>query len=184
MRSPNPHAARRRSCLRAGCLLLALILSAPVQAQDIADKLRAAFLYNFAKFVTWPPHRLPAPDTSVRLCVLQDPDFAELLTRTVAGKQVSGHPLEVVHAAAPAALGNCHVAYFPELNPAAEVAMALLQQQNVLTVHQAEQAKDAGVVRFFVQDRKIRLEINSTAADSAQLKISAKLLSLAQVVQG
>lgn len=173
-----------RGPLRACAMVLLCALALPVQAQDLADKLRAAFIYNFAKFVTWPEAQQPAAGAPIRLCVLTDPEFAALLARTVANKQVGQHPLEVVDAGEPSELQDCDVAYFPQLDSAAQTAMARKLSDGALTVHQADSVNAAGVVRFYLQDRKIRLEINSRAADAAQLKISAKLLSLAQVVQG
>ena len=167
-------------------LLAAVALSAPttVQAQDLADKLRAAFLYNFAKFVTWPPSRLSAADQSIRLCVLGDTEFAQLLGATVGGKSAGSHPLEVVDAAQSEQMVGCHIAYFPDLSEDRQSVMAQQQAQQVLTVHQEPAVNAAGVVRFYLEDRRIRLEIKNRAAEAADLKISAKLLALARVVQG
>ena len=165
-------------------MLAALILPAQASAQDLADKLRAAFLYNFAKFVTWPPSRLNASEQPIRLCVLGDASFAGLLATTVGGKSAGSHPLEVVDAQQPEQLTDCHIAYFPDLGEDRQSIMAQQQAQQVLTVHQESAVNAAGVVRFYLEDRRIRLEINNRAADAADLKISAKLLALARVVQG
>jgi len=165
-------------------LLAAMVLPGQVHAQDLADKLRAAFLYNFAKFVTWPASRLNTAEQSIRLCVLGDASFAGLLSATVGGKTAGSHPLEVVDAQQPEQLSGCHIAYFPDLSEDRQSIMAQQQAQQVLTVHQESAVNAAGVVRFYLEDRRIRLEINNRAAEAADLKISAKLLALARVVQG
>ena len=165
-------------------VLAVLFIPGPVSAQDLADKLRAAFIYNFAKFVTWPPSRLSADEQPIRLCVLGDAPFAELLATTVGGKTAGSHPLEVVDAQQPEQLAGCHIAYFPDLSEDRQSIMAQQQAQQVLTVHQESAVNAAGVVRFYLEDRRIRLEINNRAAEAADLKISAKLLALARVVQG
>lgn len=165
-------------------MMVALIAPAQVGAQDLADKLRAAFIYNFAKFVTWPPSRLSADEQPIRLCVLGDTPFATLLASTVGGKTAGSHPLEVVDAQQAEQLSGCHIAYFPDLSEDRQSIMAQQQAQQVLTVHQESAVNAAGVVRFYLEDRRIRLEINNRAAEAADLKISAKLLALARVVQG
>ena len=179
----RPRAGRMRRCVQL-LMLVALILPAQARAQDLADKLRAAFIYNFAKFVTWPPSRMNADEQVIRLCVLGDAPFARLLAATVGGKTAGSHPLEVIDAQQSDQLVDCHIAYFPDLSDDRQSIMAQQQAQQVLTVHQESAVNAAGVVRFYLEDRRIRLEINNRAAEAADLKISAKLLALARVVQG
>ena len=172
--------------LAAACLTVLAVAPASAQeeSRELADKLRAAFLYNFAKFVEWPAAQRPGAGESIRICVLRDTPFATLLASTVAGKQVGEHALEILPMADASNMQRCHLAYFSTLSgDGLRIALNQLGGASVLTVHEHEQALSGAVVRFYLDERRMRFEINRLAAEQAGLKLSAKLMGLAKVVE-
>ncbi len=80
-------------------LLVAVLAltSTNVRAQGFNEyQVKAAFLYNFAKFVEWPSQSFKGPKDSLNICVLGEDPFGQLLTDTVNGKTLEGRPF-VVH---------------------------------------------------------------------------------------
>ncbi len=172
----------RPSGLRRIALLLllpaAVVVGADVHAPEYAVK--AAFLYNFAKFVEWPPDAARNAQT-FRICLVGDDPFGSLLTDTVAGKTVQDRPIEIAHPESAPELGQCHMAFIsrsqvrqlPRL-------LAGLAGANTLTVGETEEfARDGGMITFHVEENKVRFEINAEAAQRAGLRISSQLLKLA-----
>lgn len=179
-----PHRALRSLC--AVVLVAAGVSLAPVpaHAQDIADKVKAAFLFNFARFTSWPPERLSEGQPMV-LCVLGDADVGRALAAAVAGKQIESHEIEARLLEDLTAAEACHALLLPG-NSAERVdgrRLAELLRAHVLIVHEADRVLPEGAIRLYVEDRRLRFEVNRAAAQRASLKISAKLLSLARIVE-
>lgn len=177
----------RRGAVLAGMvaalLLPATSMPAPAEA-DLEYKVKAAFLFNFARFVIWPPDKFPAPDSPIELCVLGNDPFGATLDETVRDKTVASHPLRVRRANHPEALRGCQIAYIGNDSPARVAnALEVLAGNGVLTVHEAPETLRNGVVRFLIEDRKVRFEINAAAAAREELQLSAKLLAVAYVVK-
>jgi hypothetical protein len=158
--------------------LLALLLPAAASAQEISleYRVKAAYLFNFTKFVEWPPEAMPegAPLT---ICVARQNPFGHTLEETVRGEHVGGRPLiaRVVDAAS-----GCQVLFVPEGVP----PMPLLRDAGtspILTVGESDEfLRDGGMVNFVMQDGKVRFEIRQDAASRAHLRISSRLLRLAR----
>jgi len=178
---------RRAAALRRiPTLLLALGLAAalatpPAAAEgELELKVKAAFLFNFVKFVSWPPQRSPAEGQPYQLCMVNAEALAGVLGEAVRDKQVEGHALQVRVLRAGETQAGCHIVYAAGSDPA--TAEALLHDsagQGVLTVHEARSAVSSGVVRFFLEDRRMRFEVNTSAAEQQHLQLSSRLLSVA-----
>ncbi len=178
--------ARQR--LQGGVLPVALALWLPAAAAALPlavseYAVKAAFLYKFAKFVSWPEGALP-PQDPFRLCVYGDDPFGDDLDRIVAGKRVGGHPIEVRRLRTVAEADSCHVVF---LSPAEERlhrrVIAELADKPVLTVGDVEGfAERGGIIGLRVDGGRIRIEINPKAAARAGLHIDAELLGLARLV--
>lgn len=171
-------------------LLLAVFVlggwPAPARAQtDLEHKVKAAFLFNFLKFVTWPPERTPAEREPYVLCVIGDARFTHTVEQAVQDKTVSGHAVEVRDLAPGAPLRACHLAYLaPGPAPsAAESALGSASANGVLTVHEAQAAVPSGVMRFFLDQKRVRFEINTAAAERENLRLSSRLMGVAERVQ-
>lgn len=165
-------------------LALALALPAPVaQAQSAKDRellLKAAFLYNFAKFVEWPAAAFSSPSAPLTVCVHSD-DVLAAVGAAMKGKTVNNRPLAVVnqHRAAPPV---CHIGFVTDNEPVArEVAhLALGETLTVADVNGFVEA--GGMVGLVIVDNKIRFEVNLRTARASGLRIQAALLRLATEV--
>jgi len=166
---------------RALFLVLALTLPAAAAAQKAAEyDVKAAFLYNFTKFVDWPPEAFPDP-SSLRICVLGDDPFGGSL-QAVTGEQVGGHKLIVTRTESLARPAGCQVLYISrsEREHLPQI-LAAVKDSPVLTVADTDGAAERGaIINFVLEGSKVRFEINTDSADRAKLKISSKLLQLAK----
>jgi hypothetical protein len=141
-------------------------------------RIKAAFLYNFTSFVTWPKD--PAGASGFTLCVLGDDPFGNLLDK-LAGKSVNGSRLEVRRLGGLALLDQCKLVFISATSrDQIGDALALLQELPVLTVSDIRGfTARGGIIEFRIIANKVRFDINLGAAESAGLSISSKLLSLA-----
>ena len=150
-------------------------------SQPTEYQIKAAFLYNFAKFVDWPPGAFEQPKSPIVFGILGESPFREDLARTIQNKTVDSHPLVVRNYQSAAQATNCHILFIciSEKKRLPEILMSL-KGHSVLTVSETERFTEAGgMINFVLQGTKIRLRINNAAATQAGLKISSKLLSLA-----
>jgi hypothetical protein len=151
-------------------------------------QVEAAFLYQFAKFVVWPAPALPADNAPLVIGVLGDDPLGAELEATVKNKTINGHPLRVLKLegkSLPEAR-RCQIVFIcpSEKRRLAEILPAL-KGASVLTVSKLDRFLPAGgMINFFIEDNRVRFEINDEAARQAGLKISAKLLSLARHKEG
>ncbi len=167
------------------CLGLALLLAVPVgRAQDAQPseyQIKAAFLFNFAKFVQWPAAVQGDAKSPIVIGILGDNPFHEDLERTIRNKLVDEHPLVIKEFRSAADATNCHLLFISttEKKRLPEILEAL-KGTSVLTVSETEGFTEAGgMINFVQQGTKLRFQINKDAANKAGLKISSKLLSLA-----
>ena len=147
-------------------------------------EVKAAFLYNFIKFVEWPAHKLETNAPFV-IAIAGDDPFNGGLERNVSGKRVNGRAIQVIRLRSERQVPNCHVLFVP--NTESRRLPALLQAakgQSVLTVGESERFCDlGGIISFLMEANKVRFEINLGAAEAEGLKISSKLLSVASRVR-
>jgi len=168
---------------------LALIAGIPetllAQATDEA-RVKAAFLFNFAKFVSWPSQVFKNPSDSFRICVLGPSVVGPALADLAHDKMVDGRPLIVSTVSESTAAMSCQILFVAATSTQkARLLLGELQSRSVLTVGEsAGFAAHVGIINFKVEDGRVRFEINPKAAEQAHLQISSRLLSLAQIVTG
>jgi hypothetical protein len=148
-------------------------------------EVKAAFLYNFAKFVKWPDND-PRSPTFV-IAVLGEDPFGSVLDRTVAGKTVLGRSVEVkrlqnLDATEPIHIlfvGESEKKHLPEI-------WKRLEGTSVLTVGEMDSfAERGGMIAFKVREDVVQFEINLGSVERARLKMSSQLIRLArQVIDG
>jgi hypothetical protein len=146
-----------------------------------APALKAAFLYNFAKFAEWPAEATAGPLT---ICVLGDPAVADALDDTVKGRTIDGRAIAVSRVRA-GGLQTCRLLYVSGLDvKRTAAALDEVKGVSVLTVGDREGfAESGGIAGLFVENAKMRFAINVDAAQRARLRISSRLLSLARLVK-
>ena len=156
--------------------VLSLVLPATAQADSVLEaKVKAAYLFHLTKFVDWP--NLP-PD-ALHICVLGNDPVGGMLLE-LSDRQVKEHELKIdVNVPGDPAL--CQVLFISRSEKKWGEILARVRGASVLTVSDHEDfAQGGGVVGFYSESGKIKLEINPAAARKANLKISAKLMEMAR----
>jgi len=170
------------------CVAVALLaMSAGVAGADSAleYRVKAAFLYNFAKFVDWPEGAFANDEDPVNLCLVGRDPFGDVLDRTLKGRTVNGREVVVHRDKAAWAAGRCHIVFVGSTpgEPLARV-MQLVGETGVLSVGESDAFYDlGGIIRFLVQDGKVRFDVNAREAEAAGLRVSSQLLKLARMVE-
>ena len=172
------------------CLILAAAALTPIRtSQAEAEKgaseyeLKAAYLYNFAKFVEWPAGAFPDQSAAIVVGVVGDDPFNGSLD-SVVGKSANGRQVAIRRLRASEDLRSCHMLFVSssERKRLGEI-VARVDGASVLTVGEMEGfASNGGMITLTMEDNKVRFEINAGTARRARLKISSKLLSLAKRV--
>jgi len=159
------------------------------------EQIEAAFIYNFAKFVDWPAASFTNSTSPYVIGVLGTNTFVSALESTVGKQQINGRKIEIHLVAAPDDIGVCHILFIStgeKLEAADKVRLkdtfAKIRGRSILTVGEAGRENEGfagcgGIVNFYTIGDKVRFEINPDAAERADLKISSKLLNLAQIVR-
>jgi hypothetical protein len=140
---------------------------------------KAAFLLNFTKFVEWPAaSEQSRANEDFLVCVLGESSIATALEGIFKGETAGGRKVAVRRLAKPGEY--CEVLFIPgtERNQAEVLRQA---GPGVLTVGEAPSfLQDGGVIRFVVEDRRVRFDVNRGAAERASLRISSRLLRVAR----
>jgi len=164
---------------------LALAVSAAAQSARAPEyEVKAAFLYNFAKFVEWPSRAFPGPTTPFQICVLNRDPFRDALSNIVQGKSSSGRPIVSRAVQSPADARSCQVLFISQSDPEIlKQAVERLRDLPVLTVGESDDfLRLGGMINFVLEQDRVRFEINLEAAERHHLKLSSKLLAVARVV--
>lgn len=141
--------------------------------------LKAAFLYNFARFTEWPAP--PAPEFN--LCVYGANPFGERLD-SIAGKPLHGNPVRILPPRVLDSLGECHILFIADsaLSSLPQI-LATLEKQPVLTVAEGEGVVEKGVmVGLLLEGSRIAFEVNLPALRRSGISVSAQLLQLSRRV--
>lgn len=145
--------------------------------------IKAAFLYNFAKFTRWPDGSFPDSAASLDICVFGDDPFGAALD-TIAGKTIRGRAVAVHRVASVEAGAACHLLFISASEmPRLTAILEALTGRPVLTIaDMPDFARAGGIINLKTNEQdKLRFEINAGIAKRAGLRISSKLLSLAEI---
>jgi hypothetical protein len=162
--------------------LLAAGLASPVVAQRSASEyeLKAAFLYNFARFVEWDASMLGS--TPFVLGVVADDTVLRTIENSLAGKTVHDHPL-VVRRLKPGDAADCHALFVVGQDHAVATILQPFASRPVLTVGEGgDFVREGGMIAFVFEESKLRFDVNSDAAERAGIKLSSQLLKVARRV--
>lgn len=176
---------RRRligAALAALCGVAAAALAVAQTAS--APALKAAFLFNFAKFTEWPADVL-RPGAPLVLCVAGEPRVSKALEEATAGRDVEGHPLTTRSIDIDGPVQSCHILYIEAFdNRKALDLLERIKGRPVLTVSDLGTfAELGGVANLFVEDGRMRFAVNVESAQRSKLRLSSRLLSLAKIVK-
>jgi hypothetical protein len=158
------------------------------RAQETAatreNDIKAAFLYNFAKYIVWPNAAFGARTDPFRICVFGDKSFASSVARTVEGEIVDGRRFEPLESPSEEAARSCHLLFIGRSEMArAERLLAATASAPVLTVSDSTELLDRGeTIALMLDDNRMRFDVNIAAARSHGLAVSSKLLRVARRV--
>jgi hypothetical protein len=174
-----------KQCIKAFAFLIVCCLvyaQATAQAPVREYQVKAVFLYNFTQFVEWPPSAFNGTNAPFVIGILGPDPFGGFLDETVAGEKMNGHPMVVQRYTDLKDAMACHI-LFINLPNQSEVLTGL-NNRSTLTVSDKDNfARIGGMIRFFTEKNKIRLQINPSAAKAANLIISSKLLRVAEIIE-
>ena len=183
---------------RLGILIVALSVSlswapeAVAQASDSSDSseylIKAGFIYNFAKFVEWPAASFAQPDSPIVIGILGTDPFGNLIDRIIENKKIGARGLVVKRLKWDTDLKNlkeCKILFVGvSEKPHMDDLVQIVKSLPILTVGETPGfAERGGVIRFVLEDNRVRFEINVEAAHQADLTISSRLLTLARIIQ-
>ena len=149
------------------------------------DAIKAAFLYNFTKFIEWPQSAFPNATTPFTVCAFADTAFRKELESIMSEEQVQGRPITI----APPNTDDfrtCHLAYFSKADgDRYQKGLAAVRQAPVLTVGEGQRfLEQGGLVAFLLEHDRVRFAISKRAAEAAGLSVSSKLLRVARPFEG
>jgi prepilin-type processing-associated H-X9-DG protein len=146
---------------------------------------KAAFLYKFAAYVDWPDSAFAAPDSPIVIGVAGDEAIASELGRITAGRQVKGRGFAIRRVADTENLGGLHILFVGRGESARLLQFSRASQSRpILLVTEAENERGpGGIINFVLVDGHVRFWIANQEAEKRGLKLSSRLLSVAQNVQ-
>jgi len=174
--TPTPMRARFAAAV---VLLLALPYAAAQDNKPTQYDVEAVYLYNFAKFVTWPqtgPQRGP-----FTICVFGEDPIAPILDRTIAGETLDGRPVVDRKVSTLEQLPACSILYI-SASQAKQVGrvLAVVQGLPVLTVSDMPGfLAGGGIIQFVLLDNRVRFEVNLQPTQRDGLALSSELLKVA-----
>jgi len=180
------HALSRRCfaiCVAVGPLLAAAATRA--QARELEHQVKAAYLYKFAGHVEWPAGTFASADTPLTFGVLGADDVATELERIKPGRMINEHPLAVRTLRPGDSLNGVQVLFVGQQDATAlKRGLEPARQMPVLTVTETPGALGLGsMINFVLVESRVRFEISATRAERQGLKLSSKLLAVAQRVE-
>jgi hypothetical protein len=178
-------AAAARGRLLTAVLLAALAGRLSAQPHPPGEyQIKAVFLYNFVRFVDWPPRAQPPAAQPFSIGILGADPFGPALDRAVRGETVNGHPLQVRRCRTLEEATECQMLFVSRSEAwRMDRILQRLQGRSILVVSDADNfALDGGMIQFVTEDNKVRLRINVAAARAAKLAISSKLLRPSEVI--
>jgi hypothetical protein len=183
---------------RLGILIIALSVSlswapgALAQDRDSSNSseylIKAGFIFNFAKFVDWPPTTFAQPDSPIVIGILGTDPFGAIIDQIVQDKKIGGRGFVVKRLKWGTDLKDlkeCKILFVGASERIhIDELVQIVRGLPILTVGETPGfAEHGGVIRFVLEDNRVRFEVNVEAARQAGLTISSRLLTLARIIQ-
>lgn len=165
-----------------GWLLFAAAGSRAQESQPSEYQVKAAFIFNFAKFIDWPPVAFSDTKAPLVIGVFGDKPFCADLERAVQGKVINTRTVLVKECQTVEEAAQCQLLFIgaPAKERLPEI-LAGLMKTNIVTISESEGfIKAGGAINFFREGKKIRFEINDEVVKRASFKIDSKLLGLSK----
>ena len=153
------------------------------EAGSLEYQVKAAYLLNFTRYVEWPARSLPA-DVPLELCILGDDPFGGVIDQAVQGRRSQGRIVTVRRIESDERAYSCHLVFVTDESwNRRRTLVANLTSRGVLTVGNSDQfGREGGVIGFVISNETVRFVINESAMERSGLRISSRMLSLAQQI--
>ena len=162
-------------------VVLCVSVSAAGRAQSVESKVKAAFLYNFVKYVTWPSSAFDGGSSPIVIGIVGNDSLGGALESVVEGKTAGGRRILVKHLRWSDDLSDCQELFVPASETGSVSRLEPLRGKPVLIVGEsAGFARKHGAINFTIEEGRVRFEISESSATQRGLTISSKLLSLAK----
>ncbi len=186
MRSIRPPADRLRTVAVALAVFAIMNLSwAQGEAeQELERRVKAAFLYRFTEFVTWPEEHLPDPGQPFVIAVIGPDNIADELRQVVAGRAIHGRPVEVRRLSDEGGLATEHIVFISDSARRRLPQIIRAAPREALIVTESDGALAHGsIINFVLVDGRVRFEIALDSVERRGLRLSSRLLAVAQAVR-
>jgi len=167
-------------------LLLGAALQLSAQAPAFDEyQVKAAFLYNFAKFVEWPPGTFANSTDPIGICIVGQNPFGSVLENMVQGKKVGDHTFAVRRLPDTEQASQCQILFIGAAEwKRTRVLLDAVKSTGVLTVGESDDFTVlGGIISFRLDGPRVRIKVDLQTAEHARLRISSKLLSLAEIAK-
>ena len=183
---PQPRSATRTPSATAAMAVLIVAIGASVGAQPTVteDQVKAAYLYNFTHFATWPVAAFEGPAGPLRVCTVgENGGLGQVLADTLRNESVDGHPLTLLRSPASSDLPRCHL-LFISAKTRADAILNQVSRAPVLTISDGEGfMRRGGMLEFVSESGRVRFDVNLPAVSARGITLSARLLQVARKVQ-
>lgn len=186
-RSSVPVIVRRMALSFIALLFFSVLLHSDCSAQQerpTESQVKAAYLYNFGKFVRWDSG--PSPTNAFTICVLGKDPFGSALQTTVAGEKIDGENIAIKDLAGLSEIARCRILFISSSEESRlKSILATVRPLNLLTVSDISGfAQRGGMIELIRQEGRVRFEVNLSAVTEAKLTLSSELLKVAVKVIG
>lgn len=171
-------------------LSLIVLLAAALQVRAEATafdeyQVKAAFLYNFAKFVEWPPGTFARSNDPIAICIIGQNPFGSTLEDMVQGKKVGERAFVVRRLPDTQQATGCQILFIGAAEWKRTPAwLEALKGSGILTVGETDDFTAlGGIITLRLEGPRVHIQISLDTAEHAKLKVSSKLLSLAEIVK-
>ena len=175
--------------LARAAVLACMAWAAPALAAEdpsaLEQRVKAAFLYQFASYVEWPSQAFAQADSPVTIAVMSAETLAAELKQLVTGRNVGGRPVVVKQVRPGDSLAGVHILFISgaEIGRLPQLAQAP-KPRPMLTVTESDGALGQGsMINFIIVDRRVRFEVGLDSAEKSGLRLSSRLLAVAQQVK-
>ena len=161
--------------LSCGCIVPAMAAERP------EHEVKAAFLYNFGKYVRW-PQSVAGSEGEFVIAILGADPFGAALDDIVRGKRIGNRPVAVRRVSKLSELGACEVLFISASEEARlEAILTELAKAPILTVADMPRfVERGGMIGMVVANRRVQFEVNTQAADNVGLSLGSQLMRLAR----
>ncbi len=162
------------------------LFSFSTHAQKISseDKIKASYVFNFVRFITWPSQGLNKKKQSVQVCSINQNNRFDKAFKPVIGKKISGQPLMFKKIKDIEHISQCHLLYIDKSEKEQiHSLLPLIKKYRILSISDSHNfCALGGIIGMVKRKGRIRIEINLKEAKSAGFKISSNLLEVATIV--